>query len=79
MKNVSERQGHCCEVRALRCFGDPLHELTKEDLQKDGAIFQIGVAPKRIDIITAASGLHFEETYERSLPVIYVDIALSFD
>ena len=56
-------------LRALRRFGAPLHNLTKEDLQKDGTIFQIGVAPRRIDIITTASGLQFEETYERSLSV----------
>ena len=55
--------GHCA-VSAPR-----LHNLTKEDLQKDGTIFQIGVAPRRIDIITAASGLQFEETYRRSLSV----------
>ena len=57
-------------MRALRRFGAPLHNLTKEDLQKDGTIFQIGVAPRRIDIITTASGLRFEETFERSLSVI---------
>ena len=56
-------------LRALHRFGAPLHNLTKEDLQKDGTIFQIGVAPRRIDIITAASGLQFEEAYERSLSV----------
>ncbi|MEW5767678.1 MAG: DUF6036 family nucleotidyltransferase [bacterium] len=56
-------------LRALRRFGAPLHTLTKEDLQKDGIVFQIGVAPRRIDIITAASGLQFEETYGRSLSV----------
>lgn len=56
-------------LRALRRFGAPLHNLTKEDLQKDGTIFQIGVAPRRIDIITAASGLQFEEAYRRSLSV----------
>lgn len=56
-------------MRALRRFGAPLHNLTKEDLQKDGTVFQIGVAPRRIDIITAASGLQFEETYGRSLSV----------
>ena len=56
-------------LRALSLFGVPLHDLTKEDLQKDGTVFQIGVAPRRIDIITAASGLEFEETYERSLSV----------
>lgn len=44
-------------LRALRRFGAPLHNLTREDLQKDGTIF------------TAVSGLHFEETYGRSLSV----------
>jgi len=56
-------------LRALHRFGAPLHNLTKEDLQRDETIFQIGVAPRRIDIITAASGLQFEETYQRSITV----------
>jgi len=56
-------------LRALRSFGAPLHNLTMEDLQKDGTVFQIGVAPRRIDIITAVSGLQFEETYQSSLAV----------
>lgn len=56
-------------LRALRRFGAPLHDLTKEDLQKDGTVFQIGVAPRRIDIITAVSGLQFEETYRGSTTV----------
>jgi len=56
-------------LRALRRFGAPLHNLTREDLQEEGTIFQIGVAPRRIDLITAATGLQFEETYARSLSV----------
>ncbi len=56
-------------LRALRRFGASLHNLTKEDLQKDGIIFQIGVAPRRIDIITTASGLQFEPAYRNSLPI----------
>jgi hypothetical protein len=56
-------------LQALRRFGAPLHNLTKEDLLKDGTIFQIGVAPRRIDIITAASGLRFEPAYRNSIPV----------
>ena len=56
-------------LRALRRFGAALHNLTKEDLQKDGTVFQIGVAPRRIDIITEASGLQFEEVYSRALSV----------
>jgi hypothetical protein len=46
-----------------------LHNLSKNDLQKDVTIFQIGVIPRRIDIITAASGLQFEETFRNSLSV----------
>ena len=56
-------------LRALRRFGSPLHNLTKEDLLRDGTIFQIGVAPRRIDIITSASGLRFEPTYRNSISV----------
>ena len=56
-------------LRALRRFGSPLHNLTKEDLQQEGTVFQIGVAPRRIDIVTAASGLVFEEAYGRSMAV----------
>ena len=56
-------------LRALRRFGAPLHNLTKKDLLKDGTIFQIGVAPRRIDIITSASGLQFEPTYRNSISV----------
>lgn len=56
-------------MRAVRRFGAPIHNLTKEDLQRDGTIFQIGVAPRRIDIITSASGLQFKETFARSITV----------
>jgi hypothetical protein len=56
-------------LRALKRFGTPLQNLAVQDLQRDGTVFQIGVAPRRIDIITAASGLRFEEAWARSLAV----------
>ena len=56
-------------LRAITRFGAPLHDLTKEDLEKDTTVFQIGVAPRRIDIITGASGLNFEEAFSRSISV----------
>ena len=56
-------------LRALRRFGAPLRNLTKADLEKAGTVFQIGVAPRRIDIITAASGLMFAETFSRSTAI----------
>jgi hypothetical protein len=56
-------------LRALRRFGTPLHNLTKSDLEREGTVFQIGVAPRRIDIITAASGLNFEDTFRNSIVI----------
>ena len=54
-------------LRALRRFGAPAHGLTLDDLRRDDTVFQIGVAPRRIDIITGATGLRFDETFARSV------------
>jgi len=56
-------------LRAIEKFGAPLHGLTSADLQKDDTIFQIGVAPRRIDIITGASGLRFEDARSKSTEI----------
>ncbi len=54
-------------LRALRRFGAPLHNATRNDFEKEGTVFQIGVAPRRIDIITAASGLKFNDAFQRAV------------
>lgn len=46
-------------LKALSDFGAPLGDLTIEDLSKPGTIFQIGVPPLRIDVITAIDGVDF--------------------
>ena len=56
-------------LRALARFGAPLHEISQADLEREGTVFQIGVAPRRIDIITAASGLQFEEAFGKAASV----------
>ncbi|MDR0443595.1 MAG: nucleotidyltransferase [Treponema sp.] len=53
-------------LQALEDFGAPSGELLPEDLQKDGIVFQIGAAPRRIDILTSADGLKFEEAFANS-------------
>lgn len=50
---------------ALAEFGAPLHELTLEDLSTDDVVFQIGVAPSRVDILTTIGGVEFEEAWGR--------------
>jgi predicted nucleotidyltransferase len=56
-------------LRALNRFGTPIQNLTLQDLQAGGTVFQIGVAPRRIDIITEASGLLFEEAFAHSIAI----------
>ncbi len=49
--------------RALAEFGAPLSELSKSDFEIPGTVFQIGVAPYRIDILTAIDGVVFDDAY----------------
>lgn len=56
-------------LRALSRFGAPLHNLTRADLERDDIVFQIGVPPRRIDIITGATGLKFDDAYNNSTKV----------
>jgi hypothetical protein len=50
-------------IEALRSFGAPLHDLTEKDLSTPGLIFQIGVEPIRIDVLTAIDGVQFDEAW----------------
>jgi hypothetical protein len=50
---------------ALVTFGAPLDELRLDDLSTPGTVFQIGIAPARIDILTAATGLDFDQAWSR--------------
>ena len=54
-------------IRALTAFGAPLGDISPEDFHHDDTIYQIGVAPSRIDIVTGITALEFEPTYERSI------------
>jgi hypothetical protein len=56
-------------MSALRTFGAPLFGLTIEDLLRADTVFQIGVAPNRIDILTGITGVLFEEAWANRLTV----------
>jgi hypothetical protein len=58
---------------ALRRFGAPLQELTTADLERPGTIFQIGVPPNRIDIVTAIDGVGFHEAWPGRTETTYGD------
>jgi len=50
---------------ALADFGAPLQALVPEDLSAKGTVFQIGVAPHRIDILTSLTGLTFAAAWKK--------------
>ena len=52
-------------LQALARFGAPLSDIRAADLAVPGTIFQIGVAPNRVDVITAIDGLTFEDAWPR--------------
>jgi hypothetical protein len=56
-------------MRALERFGAPLRELSASDFQMEGVIFQVGVAPRRIDILTTVDGLKFDDAFAHSTVV----------
>lgn len=57
-------------LSALTRFGAPLSNVCEKDFEKEGTIFQIGVAPRRIDLITVIDGVDFHTAYERKEFVI---------
>ena len=61
-------------LSALGEFGAPLHDLTSEDLAGPGVVFQIGVPPVRIDVVTSIDGVSFEDAWPARLRARFDDI-----
>ena len=75
----ASRENAARVLRALARFGAPAGELTLDDLAREGTVFQVGVAPRRIDILTHVDGLTFGDAWahreahtvgELSVPVL---------
>ena len=54
---------------ALARFGAPLEDLTADDLVLEGTVFQIGLPPARIDILSGITAVTFDEAWPRRLVV----------
>ena len=61
-------------IEALRAFGAPLQDLTEADLTRAGTVFQIGVAPIRIDVLTSIDGVGFDEAWAERFTAHFVDL-----
>jgi hypothetical protein len=61
---------------ALQAFGAPLGELTQDDLASGDLVFQIGVAPSRIDLLTGVTGLAFDEAWPTRVSLTLEGVAV---
>ena len=50
-------------LAALRAFGAPLRGIKLSDLASAGTILQIGIVPRRIDILTEIDAVTFDEAW----------------
>lgn len=58
---------------ALASFGAPMAGVLPEDFATLGIVFQIGVEPNRIDVITSIDGVAFEEAWPQRARLRYGD------
>ena len=56
---------------ALESFGAPLGSLRVEDLSTEGIVFQIGIPPNRIDILTSIDGVRFDDAWTARVDTTY--------
>jgi hypothetical protein len=50
-------------IRALEQFGAPLRQVTADDFSRPGIVFQMGLPPVRIDVLTTLTALTFDEAW----------------
>ncbi len=67
-------------VRALASFGAPLtaHGVSETDFQRPGIVYQMGIVPNRVDILTAVDGLQFAPCWERRSHSMYGDVPVAY-
>ena len=62
----------------LSKFGSPMGQINELTFAEQGVIFQIGLAPRRIDIITKIDGVDFKQAYSRRKKITIEGIEVFF-
>ena len=57
--------------RSLARFGAPLGDVTVDDLLNPDLVYQLGIEPVRIDLMSFVSGLDFEAAWNRRDKMMY--------
>lgn len=63
-------------VKALAEFGAPMEGVTEEDFTNQDLVFQIGIAPHRIDVLMGVKGLQFSQAWARRFETEFEDVQM---
>ena len=63
--------------RALAKFGAPVKDISPEDFQTPDLIFQVGLPPSRVDVITSIEAVEFDEAWAQRKEVIVEGLKVS--
>ena len=64
-------------LRALAAFGAPTRDLSVDELARPDLVFQIGLPPVRIDVMTSISGVDFDEAWADRVVTRFADQEVS--
>jgi hypothetical protein len=64
--------------KSLEIFGAPLAQIDNTTFAQEGVVFQIGVAPRRIDIITRIEGVDFQKAYKNRQEIVIENMKIPF-
>jgi len=64
-------------MQALEAYGAPLFDLSADDLTRPDTVFQIGVPPGRVDILSGVSGIEFAEAWASRITVTLAGVEVS--
>jgi predicted nucleotidyltransferase len=65
-------------LSSLTSFGAPTSGLTEKTFMEKGIVFQIGIAPRRIDLITHIDGVDFSDAYPSRKTIVIEGLNLPF-
>lgn len=65
-------------LTALGAFGAPLQDVEQSDLASPGIVYQIGLPPRRIDILTDLTGLTFADAWPGRLRRAFGEVDVDF-
>ncbi|HET6204263.1 MAG TPA: hypothetical protein VFI25_15835 [Planctomycetota bacterium] len=64
--------------KALAAFGAPMETVRLEDFARPDTVFQIGVSPNRVDVMTSISGVRFPTAWKNRFRAKLMGVAVTY-